>query len=62
MGTEGPPSLSTFWLEQEIYKRLGENREAFLRRPAREVDDYVLYIQLIAREEQAQQRRQSNGR
>jgi hypothetical protein len=62
MGTEGPPSLSTFWAEQQLWQRLGLRREDLERRPAREVEDYLLYIQLIAREEQAQQRRQSNGR
>lgn len=62
MGTEGPPSLSTFWAEQQLWQRLGLRREDLERRPAREVEDYLLYIQLIAREEQAQQRRQSHGR
>lgn len=62
MGTEGPPSLSTFWAEQQLWQRLGLRREDLEQRPAREVEDYLLYIQLIAREEQAQQRRQSHGR
>jgi len=31
-------------------------------RPWREVEDYVLYIQLICREEEAQRRRQNRGR
>lgn len=62
MGTEGPPSLGTFWAEQQLWQRLGLRREDLERRPAREVEDYLLYIQLSAREEQAQQRRQSHGR
>lgn len=49
--------MSTFLLEQQLWQRLGLRREDLLSRPAREVEDYVLFIQLIVREEQAQQRR-----
>jgi hypothetical protein len=62
MGTEGPPSLSTFWLEQQMWQRLGLRRQDLETRPWREVEDYLLYIQLITREEQAQQRRANSGR
>lgn len=57
MGTEGPPSLATFSLEQQLWQRLGRHVEDFDARPWREFDDYLLYIQLIARQEQAQARR-----
>jgi hypothetical protein len=40
-----------------MWKRLGLRREDLLRRPAREVEDYILYIKLIIREEQARARR-----
>jgi len=49
-------------MEREIFKQLGQTREQFLRRPAREVDDYLTYIQLIQREEQARSRRPPSGR
>lgn len=57
MGTQGPPSLSVFWTEAQLWQRLGLRREDLLQRPWREVDDYLLFIQLIAREEAEQQRR-----
>lgn len=61
MGTEGPESLSTFWAEQQLWQRLGLRRQDLETRPWREVEDYLLYIQLITREEQAQQRRANSG-
>lgn len=60
MGTAGPPSLSTFLLEQQLWQRLGLRREDLAGRPAREVEDYLLFIQLISREEQA--RRSADAR
>jgi hypothetical protein len=42
-------------MEQELWKRLGLRRDDLLNRPAREVSDYLLYIQLINREEQRRQ-------
>lgn len=62
MGSEGPPSLSSFALETEFWKRLGLRREDIQKRPAREIEEYLLYMQIIIQEEQAAQRRQSSGR
>jgi len=61
MGTAGPPSLSTFLLEQQLWQRLGLRREDLASRPAREAEDYFLFIQLIVREEQAQNRRSAHA-
>lgn len=64
MGTPGPPSLGTFLLERELWKQLGLRREDLVERPRREVEDYLLFIELICREErkaQAQNRRASRG-
>lgn len=49
--------MSTFLLERELWKQLGLKREDLVDRPQREVEDYLLYIELICREEQAQNRR-----
>jgi hypothetical protein len=51
-------------LRQELWERLGMRPEdpAWLSLPEREVEDYLLYIQLIRREEQAQQRKQAAQR
>lgn len=63
-GTAGPPSLSKFALEQQVWQRLGHHIDPrpLSQRPWREFEDYMLYIQLICREEEAQNRRQSRGR
>ena len=61
-GSGGPPSLGTFWLEQQLWQRLGLRRDDLRNRPWREVEDYLLYIDLSAREERAQQRRANNAR
>jgi hypothetical protein len=45
-----------------MWQRLGLRRQDLETRPWREVEDYLLYIQLITREEQAQQRRANSGR
>ena len=58
-GGSGPASLAFFLMEKEIFRQLGQTREEFLKRPWKEAEDYVLLIQLIAREEQAQQQRQA---
>lgn len=58
MGTaHNIPSLATFVLEAEMYKRLGLRREDLMNRPAQEIKDYMFFIELIQREEQAQQAR-----
>ena len=60
MGTRhNIPSLATFILEVEMFKRLGLRREDLLNRPAQEIKDYMFFIELIQREEQAQQQRQN---
>jgi hypothetical protein len=46
-------------MEQELWKRLGLRREDLADRPHREVADYLLFIQLINREEQAAQNRKN---
>lgn len=61
MGTPGPPSLGTFWLRQQFWKRLGLRLEDLDGLPWREVEDYILYIQLICREEEAKNR-QANAK
>lgn len=58
MGTsDAPPTLVTFWLRQQLWKRAGLKLEDLDSLPWREVEDYILYIQLICREEEAQQRK-----
>lgn len=63
-GTEGPPSLSKFALEQQFWQRCGIRLDPrpLLDRPVQEVEDYLVYVQMICREEDAQRRRQSRGR
>lgn len=61
MGTAGPPSLASFSLEQQLWQRLGLHARDLEDRPWREVEDYLLFIQLIVREEQAQARRSAGG-
>lgn len=53
-GGPAPESLHTFMMEQEFWQRIGENRVTLLKRPAREVEDYTLFIELILRQEQTQ--------
>jgi hypothetical protein len=52
MGTPGPPSLEKFKVEQQLWQRLGTNWAEFRQRPRKEVEEYLIYIQLICREEQ----------
>jgi hypothetical protein len=62
MGTAGPASLSTFWIRQQFWQRLGMTRADIEALPARELEDYLVYIQLITRQENEQQRRANSGR
>jgi len=62
MGGEGPPSLSTFVIETEFWKRLGKTREDILKMPAPEFRDYCTYIEIVVQQEQAQARRNNSGR
>lgn len=62
MGTSGPSSLGTFALEAQLWQRLGLHLADLDARPWREVEDYLLYLQLIDREEQAQRARAGAGR
>lgn len=59
MGTpaDDVPSLATFFMEMEMFKRLGLRREDLLNRPAQEIKDYCFFISMIQREEQARQNR-----
>lgn len=60
-GNGGPPVLSEFALEYEIHKRLGQTWDQFVERPWKQVEDYLLIIQMICREEEAQNRRRNRG-
>lgn len=59
MGTPGPPSLSRYLLRREFWKQLGMRESDVLALPAQELEDYVLFMQLINREEQERARRSS---
>jgi hypothetical protein len=52
MGTQGPPSFSTFLLRKELKEQLGMSLDEFRELPWPEAEDYLVYIQLIRREEQ----------
>ena len=57
MGTEGPPELTQFLLERELYRELGWTDGLGLgARPWKQVDDYALFISVIRREEQIRAR------
>lgn len=62
MGTPGPPSLQTFLLRQEFWQRIGMTLESLERLPEREIEEYALIIQLLQRQEQADQRKANSGR
>jgi hypothetical protein len=51
-----------FLLKREFWKQLGLTGDDIRKLPAQEVEDCILYFQLIHREEQARQRRVNNGR
>jgi hypothetical protein len=57
-GSGGPPILQRYWTEQALWQRLGVRLgpERAGERPHREVEDYLLIIQLTAREEAARAR------
>lgn len=61
MGTQGPPTLGTFNLRQQLWQRLGMKLDELQSLPWREAEDYILYIQLITREEEARNK-QANAR
>lgn len=60
MGSAGPPSLSTFLIRREFWQQLGMREADIMELPAQEVEDYILFIQLINREQQERNRR-ANG-
>ena len=63
MGVEGPPILSQYLMEQEMWQRLGITRGIPLDdRPHRELADYLLIISLLQREEAAARRQKPGGR
>ena len=62
MGSEGPPSLNTFVILTEFWKRLGMTREDIHNMPAPEFREFCTYIELVTQQEQAQARRQNSGR
>ena len=63
MKTQGPPTLGTFWLRQNLWQRIGMKLEEFQELPWKEANEYVFYLQLISQEEAAQQQRnQSRAR
>jgi hypothetical protein len=62
MGTQGPPTLGTFNLRQQLWQRLGMKLDELQELPWREAEDYVLYIQLISREEEARSKQASAKR
>jgi len=55
-------SLGRFWLRQQVWKRLGLTLEQLLELPWPEVEDYLVFIQLTNREEEAANRRANSGR
>ena len=56
MGTTPPPEFEQFLVEQAFWKELGISDGRPLNdRPYRQVDDYVLFISMIRREEAARQ-------
>ena len=57
MGARGPEILQKFLLERELWQQLGLTREAIASRPHKEIQDYLLIVQMIQREEQARAKR-----
>ena len=53
-GSPGPESLQKFRLEQQLYQRLGMRLDDLVKRPVQEVHDYILFLELICREENYQ--------
>lgn len=59
---EGLPSLNTFLMEMEFFKRLGLRREELENRPVQEIKDYCFFISMIQRKEEADQKKQNASR
>lgn len=57
MGTQGPPTLHEFWLRKELWTQIGMSLEEFYELPWRTAEEYIKYLELIAREESEQRRR-----
>lgn len=53
-GSPGPASLQKFRLEQQLHDRLGITLNDLLDRSVQEVHDYIMFIELICREENYQ--------
>jgi hypothetical protein len=53
-GSPGPASLQKFRLEHQLYQRLGMKLDDLLDRPVQEVHDYIMFIEMICREENYQ--------
>lgn len=49
--------LAQFLTEQAFYQRLGLTREELRRRPAEEIEQYVVILNLLAQREAAERRR-----
>jgi len=61
MGVAGPPSLGEFNLRAELWKRLGMKLEEFEQLPWKTAEEYLTYLQVLIREENEQNRRNSGG-
>lgn len=57
---EGLPSLNSFLMEMEFFKRLGLRREELAERPVQEIKDYCFFISMIQRKEEADRRQQNS--
>lgn len=56
------PSLATFLMEMEFFKRLGLRRQDLVDRPVQEIKDYCFFISMIQRKEASDQARQNQTR
>ena len=59
MGTQGPPVLQKFLMEQQMWTRLGQAGTPLSERPHLEVRDYQLIISMLQRDENARASRSS---
>lgn len=57
MGTSGPPTFSTFLLRRELKDQIGMTLDEFRQLPWIEAEDYIVYMQMIRREENERRRR-----
>jgi hypothetical protein len=62
MGTAGPPTFSMFLLRKELREQLGMSLEEFRQLPWQEAEDYILFMQMIRREEAHRQGQQGRQR